>query len=200
MERHLEELETVLGRPMRSRIHWIRGNLLGVGGLSLYGLALGSSEGSRGPVLSHTDRHEAGHAFMSQTLPVDADVPTVLTEGWAQAVALGWLARSPDPSAVALDLLSVRQSPGCPSMAELFGPAWYHKDQGIVYEIGPHLVRHLIHHYGPEKFIKLYTTIRPGNAAAVFRQVYGTDPSSIERAINDEADEALRRLQDGRSP
>lgn len=192
MERHIEEMETILARPTRVRIHWVRGALLGVGGLSLYGLALGSPYGRDTEGLGPTDRHEAAHAFMAGLVPPDSDAPTVLGEGWAQAVAFGWLARRPDPGVLANDLLRLRQESGCPPLADFFGRAWYHKDRGLIYEIGPHLVRHLIDRYGPEKFVRLYSTIRPGRADAAFRDIYGTSLASIERAIFAEADEAMR--------
>lgn len=192
MERHIEGMEAILGRPPRGHIHWVRGKLLGVGGLSLYGLALGSPSGPGAEGFGQTDRHEAAHAFLTGLVAPDSDPPTVLSEGWAQAVAFGWLTRRPEPAALAADLLKLRDAAGCPPLADFFGPGWYHQDRGLVYGIGPHLVRHLVDRYGAEKFVRLYATIRPGEAEAAFRDIYGISLDSIERSIFAEAGGAVR--------
>src|SRR5437588_4097428 len=62
MDAHLARLEEVLGRRQHSQIHWVRGPALGMRGMSVHSIALGSESSPA----SHLDRHELAHAFLSQ--------------------------------------------------------------------------------------------------------------------------------------
>jgi len=44
MDRHVSELAKLLGRPLRNKIHWVPGPLLGQRNVSVMGLALGSEQ------------------------------------------------------------------------------------------------------------------------------------------------------------
>src|SRR5262249_6610197 len=55
MEAHVARLEELTGRPLRAKIYWVRGKLLGHGRMALRGLALGSD---RSPDDWDTDDHQ----------------------------------------------------------------------------------------------------------------------------------------------
>lgn len=195
MERHLQSLEKLMGRRLREPVHWVRGSLLRHARLSTYGLALGSfGDGvSMGngihPALDALDRHEAAHAAINQWIPPDADPPTLLMEGWAEAVARGWLSESGKSHEAAHELLALRQSPNYISIKELLSSSWYHRDQGPVYTVGAHAARFLVDRAGAPKFLELYVSIRPHNVEEVLRRVYRLDSASLERELFRESDE-----------
>jgi hypothetical protein len=81
MDRHVAGLEQATGSPLRAKIWWVRGSLLGHRGLALGGLALGSSNSPADKM----DRHELAHAVIYHGEYPDTDPPTLLTEGWAEA-------------------------------------------------------------------------------------------------------------------
>jgi hypothetical protein len=195
MERYLAGLERLLGRPLWSRILWVRGDAIGVGRLSTYGVSLGSDTSD--PAQTWVDRHELAHAVLAQFVPPDADVPTILNEGWAQVQMYGWLTPPSDPDdrarldAEALaEVRQLRHAPDFRRLRTLFGPDWYHQDSGPVYEYGTILVRYLIRHYGINKFLRLCATIRPDRVDEAFRAVYGTGLAAIERGLYAEAEAA----------
>jgi hypothetical protein len=194
MERYLAGVERLLERPLRSRIHWVRGNAIGVGRLSTYGVSLGSDTSD--PAQTWVDRHELAHAVLAQFVPPAADLPTVLSEGWAQAQSYGWLTPTDPDDRAHLDadaLAEVRQlrhAPDFRHLHTLFGPDWYHQDSGPVYEYGAILVRYLVRHHGINKFLKLCATIRPDRVDETFRAVYGTSLAALERNLYAEAEAA----------
>jgi hypothetical protein len=183
MEEYLDELEAKFGRKVESPIHWVRGKLLGRGGLSLYGLALGSDEsqvdkaGDSSTVrLSYFDRHEAAHAVMSQWIRPTDEPPTLLSEGWAEANA----APSIQDAAFQISFIDRLPPPG-EVLATLLNDEWYHLDRGLVYPCGRLLVVHLINARGGPKMLELVRTIRPDDPAKAFVEVYGVPLAEIER-------------------
>ncbi len=160
--------------------------------MSVYGLALGSGGDPASTLrwgtlpkgaeleLQSLDRHEAGHAVMSQWMPPGADPPTLLSEGWAEAVARDGPAPHP------LDLSYGTLPPPGRVLGTLMGPDHYYQDSGLVYPVGHALVRFLLERYGHEKFFELYRTVRPDNVARRFTDVYGTDLQSVEREMFDQ--------------
>lgn len=187
MEAHVRHLETLLGGPLREPIHWVRGPLLGQSGCSVYGLAVWAPQaGDDGDIqVDPVDRHEVAHAAIAQFLPPDADPPTILSEGWAQAHQNGWLGpRLLRESEIWADYRSIGDSWGeIPPLPDLFGPDWYHQDSGPVYPVGAHLVRYLINRHGPAKFLELCSTIRPRDVDGAFQRVYGTTLADLEAAL-----------------
>lgn len=201
MDAYLGGLEELLGRPLRAPIHWVRGPVFGsMDGLSIYGLAIGSSTSEMDPPgggsagarrLDQLDRHEAAHAVLSSVMPPSADVPTILNEGWAEACGSRWLGTDRVHLENVWSDYRIQMSPDfaggrMPGLPELFGPDWYHQDSGPVYAYGSYLVRHLVDRHGPEAFLDLAASIRPGNVEATFQRIYGMDVAGIERAIRDE--------------
>jgi hypothetical protein len=222
MDRHVAALEEKTGLPLRTRIHWVRGSLLGQGRLAYYGLALGSTESPRDwKREGYLDRHELAHAVLYQHYEPDTDPPTLLSEGWAES-------QSHDSRALARQALSHRrfladwgprwgllppsekadlratlmdargmerlltrvaeEGEVAPSLPELTGPFWYHRDTGPVYPVGGAFVDFLLRRYGTRRFLDLYFSCRPGTFAAECRRVYGTDLATLESQLWEDAE------------
>jgi hypothetical protein len=182
MERHVRQLEAKVGAPLRAKIHWVRGRLLGQGNCSFLGLALGSirspSEwsGHEGTL----DRHELAHAVIVQQRPASADPPMVLHEGWAESQSG---ATSLDLAARALD---ERQQRPELQVAGLFAPDWYHREERPVYTFGGALVDFLIRRFGVAKFVDLYNRCQPHTFEADIKAIYGQSLADLETAFWEE--------------
>jgi hypothetical protein len=93
MEEHVTRLEAMTGSPLRAKIYWVRGRLLGRGQMASYGLAAGSSrspenwETADHPTHLSVDRHELAHAVLLQRYEPDSYPPLLLVEGWAESQA-----------------------------------------------------------------------------------------------------------------
>jgi hypothetical protein len=91
MDRHVATLEAQTGKPLRGKIHWVRGEVFGQRLMAIRGLALGSPQSPADwdtadhPFRLSVDRHELAHGVLHQLQPPDADPPTLLIEGWAEA-------------------------------------------------------------------------------------------------------------------
>jgi hypothetical protein len=203
MDEHVARLAAILGVPLRAKIFWVRGRLLGMGPMACSGMAAGSARSPADwdtadhPQCLSVDRHELAHAVIQQWCKPDSDPPFLLVEGWAEcqagpsranqaALALEsrarWLARRGLSEAT-------RQS----YLSELLGPSWYHRIGAPVYDVGGALADFLRDYYGVERFLDLYVTCRPGTCAADFRRVLGEDLEMVESKFWREA----RRLVDG---
>jgi len=184
MERHLAQMEAMLGGPLRSKVHWVRGNLkrLDLRNLCVHGIALGSGaspdDWDVGGVL---DRHELAHAALDQYRTTDADPAYFLHEGWAEA-----------RSGVGTDILARRaleQRAANPSLGvrDMVGPDWYHRDLGPVYPLGGAFVDFLIRKHGVGRFVRLYNGGRPGSFDAECRGIFGSDLAAMEEAFWEDA-------------
>jgi hypothetical protein len=178
MDAHVARMEKLLGAPLRRKILWARGPLLGQRNLSYYGLALGSpstpADGSAAIGNWYLDRHELAHAVLDQHRKPDSDAPTLLHEGWAEAQA--WL----DPRNLAEKALNVRAGGQPHRLRELVGPDWYHQDSGPVYSVGGALVDFLLRRYGVEKFRRLYVECRLETFATDCRAILGVDLDDLD--------------------
>jgi hypothetical protein len=200
MERHVARLERLLDRPLRGKIHWVRGRLLGRGRMACGGLALGSDASPRDwrtadhPDGLSVDRHELAHAVIYQCCPTDADPPLLLVEGWADSQA------AINPQAQAKWALESRElwrertgaGRNASYLAELIGPAWYHHIGGPMYNVGGPFAAHLLQRYGAEKFLRLYVTCRPGTFAAQCRAVLGVELAALEAEFWEEVERLAR--------
>ena len=182
MDRHTERVGKVLGRPLPTKVYWVRGGVFGmtgllqVGGMSVRGMAICGSDcppqgGGGRP--SYTDRHEVAHNVLHDQLPAMAWPPTVLAEGWAESQSgesmqrRAWgLAQGGRPSA-----LSLRQ---------FFSPAEYGHASPEAYYHGGALVDFLLRRYGGEKFFDLCATCRQETIAEDCQRVYGADPDQLD--------------------
>lgn len=170
MDRHLARMEARLGGPLRAKVYWVRGGLsrLGLSGLSVHGIALGSGE-SPGDWRSggHMDRHELAHAALDEYRIYGADPPYVLHEGWAEAQS--------GVGSVVLARRALEQREAEPSLGlrEMVGPDWYHRDAGPVYPLGGAFVDFLLRKHGAGKFLRLYNGSREGAFDAACRADLG---------------------------
>ncbi len=88
MDRHIEAVESRLGRTSTRRAYWVRGPVLGLEGRAVHAVCLGSRPDEGPPDfdgLTHVDRHEIAHVVLSQFGTMDVEPPAVLIEGWADA-------------------------------------------------------------------------------------------------------------------
>jgi hypothetical protein len=178
MDRHVARLEKLLGAPVRTRIVWVRGGLLGQGSVSFYGLALGSPAGPPGKARDLTgwllDAHELAHAVLDQHRTPDSDPPMLLHEGWASSQA------GLTSADLARTALEQRRQGRAPPLRDLVGPKWYHQDSGPVYPVGAALVDFLLRRHGAAKFVRLYVECRPDAFEADCRAVLGVGLDELE--------------------
>lgn len=179
MDQHVARLEERVGSPLRAKIHWVRGSLLGQGNCSFLGLALGSTQSPAdwSSAEGYLDRHELAHAVITQQRPLTADPPMVLHEGWAESQS-GRASRE-----LAARAIQEHESQPELCVADLFGPDWYHRDEGPVYSYGGAMVDFLIRRCGIVKFVELYNGCQPTTYAADFHAVYGQSLASLEAAF-----------------
>jgi hypothetical protein len=89
MDRHIERMEKLIGRQTTGKAHWVRGDLLWMETLCLFGIALGSRPGDRvveADGLTSLDRHELAHWTINSFFqPYQIVPPKVLVEGWAES-------------------------------------------------------------------------------------------------------------------
>jgi hypothetical protein len=179
MDRHVAQLETKVGQPLRSRIHWVRGSLISQSNCSLLGLALGSTSsptdwsGNEG----YLDRHELAHAVINQQRPFNADPPMLLHEGWAESQS------GLSSAELAARALLVRQSSPVVSVADLLAPDWYHRDEGPVYFYGGAFVDFLIRRHGGARFVELFNRCQLETFESDFEAIYGQRLADLEASF-----------------
>jgi hypothetical protein len=190
MEAHVTWLEAITGQPLRAKIYWVRGRLLGFGPMACYGLAAGSSQSPEDwetadhPDHLSVDRHELAHAVIQQLYRPDSDPPFLLVEGWAESRA------GPSRATLAASALQSRtrwlshRGPAGNAresyLRELLGLSWYHRIGARVYDVGGAFVDFLVDFYGKERFFELYFKCRPGTCEADFRIVLREDLDAVE--------------------
>jgi hypothetical protein len=175
MERHITQLETLLRRPLRSKLHWVRGTALGQERLSLYGLTFGSDRSYGGePGRAQLDRHELAHAVIYQQAPWNATPPAFLIEGWAE-----WQGQGSEE--VERQVRERREKGDTLPLATLVRPGKYYLHDGPAYIQGGAFVSFLLRRYGVEKFLRLYNTTGPRTFAADCRWIFGADLDTLER-------------------
>jgi hypothetical protein len=203
MDRYVASLEELTGKPLREKIHWVRGGIFGREKLAIRGIALGSSQSPTNwnsadhPWKLSLDRHELAHAVVHQLQPPGSNPPSLLIEGWAESHAgmtpqkLGelamhsrgvWLKSGADPSKSRL--------------GELAGPDWYYRVGGAIYSVGAAFAAHVIRHYGIERFLNLYFACRPGRFEQECEAQLGVKFEALESAFWTEAE----RLAQGHPP
>ncbi|MDB5351825.1 MAG: hypothetical protein JWN86_3072 [Planctomycetota bacterium] len=206
MERHVANLERMTRRPLRAKIHWVRGPLLGQHHLAIGGLALGSDAT---PVAA-VDRHELAHAVIYQAMPPGLSPAMLLSEGWAEA-------QSRDAAALAERAIGMRElirnlatqseaqvkeilagwqdAEGFGQLAgrarvvgprsmsflrELTSPFWFHRDRTINYAIGGAFADHVVRTYGADRFVALYLASRPGGFEGACQDVLRQPLDKVE--------------------
>jgi hypothetical protein len=189
MDRHLEHMQEILGRKMRSKMRWVRGSLLGVSKRGGFGWALGSSDTASRETdeLPYLDRHEAAHAILEtlehgdvrMPMPLYHDVPAILAEGWAEV-------QSGYPGQTLLQRAWDRRRRGLDySLHDVTSEDWYGFHWGPAYTQGGPLVEYVLHQFGPQKFFELYMTCRRESFAEDCRRVLGLSVEELDRAYWD---------------
>ena len=184
MDRHLARLEAMLGRPLRGKVDWVRGRLprLGLGHLSLHGIALGSDASPADKETGGTlDRHELAHAALDQYRRPEADPPFLLHEGWAESQS------GVGPVVLARRALEQRAANPPSRLKDLLTPDWYHRDDGPVYPLGGAFVDFLIRTFGAESFLKFYNACSPDAYDSACRDIYGADLDALDARFWDDA-------------
>lgn len=64
MDRVVERMEELLGQRCKTKVHWIRGSVIGLGAGYIQGLAAGPTVTDQ-PGLTETDRHEVAHFVLN---------------------------------------------------------------------------------------------------------------------------------------
>jgi len=130
MDAHLARLEGVLRRWQREKITLVRGPSLGLHGMSIHSVALGSDGG----VVSWVDRHESAHSFLYQFSRPESQPPMLLLEGWAMA-----LDGHPEP--LRMTALACR-SDAKTCLARILAPSAYHRGTADAYYVDPLTMPH----------------------------------------------------------
>jgi len=216
MDRHVEDMEERTGLPLREKIYWARGPLLGRRSLCCFGVALGSDNSPA----NELDRHELAHALLNQHYTTATEPPTLLSEGWAQAQALdgkdladgAWnmrgllaqltmapeserkrgLAGFADAEGFARLLRNLHEPGGGGGsyLRELTDSYWYHRDTGAVYEVGGAFVSFLLRKYGARRFVEFYFACRPGRFEAACREAFGVGLDALEKEFWEDAEQS----------
>jgi hypothetical protein len=195
-------MEALTGRPLRTKIYWVRRRLLGIAhGFCNGGVVSGSTFSPAGA--NTLDLHELAHAVLRQHEFPDADPPTLLGEGWA--VSREWADDRLTLARMALRARngtqvhqSLHEWMGCQTcLKELTSPKWYHHDSGPVYSVGGAFVDFLIRRYGAERFLELYFTCRPGSFETVCRRALGTDLDALERLFWEDVERSTDKSRPG---
>jgi hypothetical protein len=191
MDRHVADLEAVTGKPLRARIHWVRGELFGRRQMAIRGLALGSSRSPADwdtadrPFGLSVDRHELAHGVVHQLQPPDADAPTLLIEGWAEAHSGMTSRKRAGFARLSRDLWRERTGAGPADsyLRELLGAARYHRVAGPVYSVGGAFAEFVLRRYGPGRFLRLYFACRPGRFEEACVAELGVEFDALERGF-----------------
>jgi len=193
MDRHIEHLEARLGRAVRGRIRWVRGPLFGKAGYAIFDLCTGSSSESAkadGAGLDRLDQHEAAHCAITSLYLPQSDPPALLVEGWAEAN------QGMAPEELAASAWSDYSAGRSLTLRELSSPAWYWFHDGPVYSQGAVLVNYLLRKFGPEKFLKLYTTTQYETFPEDCQRILGMSLDQLEKSMWDDT----RQLVIGDAP
>jgi hypothetical protein len=178
MDRHVQELESRLGRTGKGRVYWVRGPLLGLQGKAIHSMCFGSrpdEEPSDPDGLTVLDRHEVAHVVLNQFRMIERQPPAVLTEGWAE------VGSGIDPNALILRALSRRETGQAYTLRELLGREWYSRHEMPAYMQGAALVRCILAKFGPDRFVALYATCRPATFAADCKRILGVSIDQLDQ-------------------
>lgn len=175
MEKHLINLEKLLGRTQIAPIHWVRGGSFGMSAMSIHSVALGSNESPS----SWFDRHEIAHSFLYQFTQPNAEPPTLLLEGWAiatdgQSDILASTARG--------TRWEIESSKGTSDgLRAVLGPDSYHLGTDHANAMAGAVVNFLLNSYGGNKFLDFYNGINPMDLDRASQQSLGVDFAELEK-------------------
>lgn len=179
MDRHVEALMARLDRSATWPIVWYRGPLFGLQSCAIYDMAIGIPVGPyvRGADgLIEGDRHEVAHCVLTATETAGSDPPRVLVEGWAQA-------NQGTPAEELADTAWNNRRRGLSlTLRQLVAPDWYWFSGPAAYNQGAPLVNYVLRVYGPERFLKLYTTCQQATFASDVGACLGVGLEELDAA------------------
>jgi hypothetical protein len=179
MDRHVEASLARLGQSATWPIVWYRGPLFGLQRCAIYDMAIGSEVGQFPPGadgLTDLDRHEVAHCVITQNYTGRSDPPRVLMEGWAQAN------QGTPVEELAYTAWDDREQGRSLTLRQLVAPDWYWYSGPAAYNQGAPLVNYLLRMYGPERFLKLYTTCQQATFDADLRAALGIGLDELDAA------------------
>jgi hypothetical protein len=190
MDRHVEASLARLDQSTTWPIVWYRGPLFGMRDCAVYDMAIGSPVGldQRGADgLTELDRHEVAHCVITRNDTARSDPPRVLMEGWAQAN------QGTPVEQLAYTAWNDRRTGRSLTLRELVAPNWYWYSGPAAYNQGAPLVDYLIRAYGPERFLKLYTTCQQATFEADCRATLGIGLDELDTACWADTEQIVRR-------
>lgn len=190
MDRHVDALLARLDQPATWPIVWYRGSLLGLNVCAIFDIALGSEVGQFPPGadgLTNIDRHEVAHCVITRNYTARSDPPKVLVEGWAQA-------NQGTPAVeLAVTAWDDHEKGRSLTLRQLVAPDWYWYSGPAAYSQGAPLANYLLRVYGPERFLKLYTTCQQATFDADCRAVLGIGLDELDAAFWADTEQIARR-------
>ena len=189
MDRHVDALLARLHQPATWPIVWYRGPLLGQKA-AIYDMALGSEVGQFPPEadgLTRPDRHEVAHCVITRNYTARSDPPRVLMEGWARAN------EGTPAEELAGTAWSDNENGRRLTLRQLVAPDWYWYSGPAAYTQGAPLVNYILRVYGPEAFLKLYTTCQQATFEADCRAALGIGLDELDAACWADTEQIVRR-------
>jgi hypothetical protein len=190
MDRHVEASLARLNQSATWPIVWYRGPLFGLQACAIYDMAIGSEVGlyQRGvDGLTDQDRHEVAHCVLTRNETARSDPPRVLIEGWAQAN------QGTPAEELACTAWNDRQKGLSLTLRQLVAPDWYWYSGPAAYSQGAPLVNYLLRVYGPERFLRLYTTCQQATFEADCRASLGIGLDELDAAFWTDTEQIARR-------
>jgi hypothetical protein len=191
MDRHVEAALARLDQSTTWPIVWYRGPIFGLRQCAIYDMAIGSEVGSyhrRGADgLTDLDRHEVAHCVITRNYTARSDPPRVLMEGWAQA-------NQGTPAEELADTAwNDREIGRSLTLRQLVAPDSYWYSGPAAYNQGAPLVNYLVRVYGPERFLKLYTSCQQATFEADCRATLGIGLDELDAAYWADTEQLARR-------
>ncbi len=190
MDRHVESALSRLDQSATWPIVWYRGPIFGLRQCAIYDMAIGSEVGQsqRGADgLTDLDRHEVAHCVITRNYTARSDPPRVLMEGWAQAN------QGTPAEELACTAWGDREKGQSLTLRQLIAPDWYWYSGPAAYSQGAPLVNYLLRVYGPERFLKLYTTCQQTTFEADCRAILGIGVDELDAAFWADTEKIARR-------
>ncbi len=191
MDRHVEAALARLGQSATWPIVWYRGPIFGLRSCAIYDTAIGTDVGwhlQRGADgLTDMDRHEVAHCVITRNWTARSDPPRVLMEGWAQAN------QGTSAEELACTAWDDREKGQSLTLRQLVAPDWYWYSGPAAYNQGAPLVNYLLRVYGPERFLKLYTTWQQATFEADCRATLGIGLDELDAAYWADTEQIVRR-------
>jgi hypothetical protein len=191
MDRHIDASLGRLNQSATWPIVWYRGTLFGLReGCAIYNMAIGPEVGQfprEADGLTVHDRHEVAHCVIDRNLTARSDPPRVLMEGWAQAN------EGTPAEELAVTAWDDHEKGRSLTLRQLVAPDWYWYSGPEAYQQGAPLVNYILRVFGPERFLKLYTTCQQATFEADCRRTLGIGLDELDAAYWADTEQIVRR-------